>query len=121
VLSLEGAIGAAGGVTSAVDLSMLAALGGAVREATAALEGYDHAGALEAVERFFWMFCDDYLELVKARAYGTGPGAESARGALRSALGVLLRLFAPFMPFRDGRGVVLVAGGVGAPRAVAVG
>jgi valyl-tRNA synthetase len=96
VLSLEGP---AGVVTDAVDESMLAVLDGAVRSVTQALEGYDHAGALEAVERFFWMFCDDYLELVKARAYGSGAGAESARGALRSALGVLLRLFAPFLPF----------------------
>ncbi len=96
VLSLEGTAGA---VTEAVDESMLAVLDGVVREATAALEGYDHTGALDAIERFFWMFCDDYLELVKPRAYSSGPGAESARGALRLALGVLLRLFAPFMPF----------------------
>jgi valyl-tRNA synthetase len=96
VLSLEGAAGPA---TAAVDRSMLAALDDVVRSATAALESYDHAGALEATERFFWMFCDDYLELVKTRAYGSGAGASSARGALRTALSVLLRLFAPFLPF----------------------
>ena len=95
-LSLEGA---AGPVTAAVDRSMLAALDDVVRSSTAALDSYDHAGALEATERFFWMFCDDYLELVKARAYGSGAGASSARGALRAALSVLLRLFAPFLPF----------------------
>jgi valyl-tRNA synthetase len=106
VLSLPGSesagselAGPAGPVTSAVDRSLLAALDGVVRGVSAALEGYDHTGALEAIERFFWMFCDDYLELVKTRAYGSGPGAASARGALRAALGVLLRLFAPFMPF----------------------
>jgi valyl-tRNA synthetase len=102
VLSLEGPAGPA---TSPVDQSLLAALDGVVGEASAALFGYDHAGALEAVERFFWMFCDDYLELVKARAYGPGAagsadeGGASARGTLRQALDVLLRLFAPFMPF----------------------
>jgi valyl-tRNA synthetase len=96
VLSLEGRAGPA---TAAVDRSLLAALDGMVREASAALSGYDHTSALEVIERFFWMFCDDYLELVKARAYGPGAGGESARGTLRQALAVLLRLFAPFMPF----------------------
>jgi valyl-tRNA synthetase len=103
VLSVEGdgdgGDGSAGPVTAAVDRSMLAALDDVVRSSTAALDSYDHAGALEATERFFWMFCDDYLELVKARAYGAGAGASSARGALRTALSVLLRLFAPFLPF----------------------
>jgi valyl-tRNA synthetase len=102
VLSLDATIGP---ITEPVDLSLLAALDGVVRSATAALADYDHAGALEAIERFFWMFCDDYLELVKERAYGgdpgaaPSPGAASARGALRAALSVLLRLFAPFLPF----------------------
>jgi valyl-tRNA synthetase len=96
VLSLDGP---AGPVTSPVDQSLLASLRSTAAEATAALEAFDHSGAIEAVERFFWMFCDDYLELVKARAYGPGAGGESARGALREALDVLLRLFAPFLPF----------------------
>ncbi len=96
VLSLEPVEGE---ITHAIDLSMLATLSQAVREATQALEGYDHTAAIEAIERFFWMFCDDYLELVKARAYGSGAAAGSAQSALREALNVMLRLFAPFMPF----------------------
>ena len=80
---------------------MLERLAGVIGQCTRALDGYDHTAALAAAEEFFWFFCDDYLELVKGRAYGErgeGPGA-SARAALRLALAVMLRLFAPFLPF----------------------
>ncbi|MBF4462245.1 MULTISPECIES: valine--tRNA ligase [unclassified Rathayibacter] len=84
-------------ITEALDLSMLATLDAVVAEATGALGRYDHARALETTEAFFWTFCDDYLELVKERAYGED--GSSAAAALHLALDALLRLFAPFLPF----------------------
>jgi valyl-tRNA synthetase len=87
-------------VTHALDAAMLATLDRVVRDATAAFEAYDHARALEITEAFFWTFCDDYLELVKERAYNqTDVGQASAALALRTALSTLLRLLAPVLAF----------------------
>ncbi|CAN5286803.1 valine--tRNA ligase [soil metagenome] len=83
-------------VTNPLDIDMLAELAVVVRDATKAYEDYDHARALEVTEQFFWTFCDDYLELVKERAY---TGEASSVTALRQAIDVLLRLLAPVIPF----------------------
>jgi valyl-tRNA synthetase len=90
-------------VTESIDLSMLAQLERVVAQATDAFESYDHTRALELSETFFWSFTDDYLELVKERAYGQGGASPAARDsavlALRQALSVITRLLAPFVPF----------------------
>lgn len=95
-------------VIEPLDRAMLAMVSGVVERATAALESYDHTRALELTETCFWTFCDDYLELVKDRAYdrdGAYADAEqanrvrSARVALNLTVDTFLRLLAPVLPY----------------------
>ncbi|HHW84319.1 MAG TPA: valine--tRNA ligase [Actinomycetales bacterium] len=92
-------------VTVPFDRAMLAGLAAVVEQATASLEAYDHTKALEVTETFFWNFCDDYLELVKDRAYNqdgeycSPEESLSANTALVIAVDTMLRLFAPVLPF----------------------
>jgi valyl-tRNA synthetase len=95
-------------VTEPLDRSAMARMAQVVDEATHDLEGYEHSKALESIETFFWQFCDDYIELVKNRAYGTADitGKVPSDGSVRSArttlglgLDAFARLLAPYLPF----------------------
>jgi valyl-tRNA synthetase len=105
-------------IASELDRAFAGELRALVARATSGFESFDQAQALQETESFFWTrFTDTYLELAKARARGEGPpgskdgppgaqaegGGEVARGSavatLRFGLSVLLRLFAPTLPY----------------------
>ncbi|MEW1821781.1 valine--tRNA ligase [Arthrobacter sp. NPDC080031] len=88
-------------LTNPLDRALLAQLADVVAQSTKAFDNYDYARALQITESFFWQFTDDYVELIKDRAYGAAGETEQASvlAALATTLDSLLRLFAPFLPF----------------------
>src|SRR6476620_1153711 len=88
-------------LTNPLDRALLAQLADVVAQSTKAFDNYDYARALQLTESFFWQFTDDYVELIKDRAYGAAgdPEQASVLAALATTLDTLLRLFAPFLPF----------------------
>jgi len=88
---------AEGPIAAELDRAFAHRLAGLVERVTASLDEFDFAHALQDTESFFWNdFTDTFIELAKARAREGDP---SAVAALRLGLGVLLRLFAPVLPY----------------------
>ena len=99
-----GELPALAAVGEELDRGFLDHLRGLVERATASFDDYDYATALAQTEEFFWdSFTDTYIELAKNRAKGIGGVSTGARASavagLDCALQVLVRLFAPVLPY----------------------
>ena len=90
-------------ITATLDKWIITRLHRAAAKASNEFEQYEYASALRAIEDFFWNdFCDNYLELVKKRAYDEAgddkAGQMSAVYTIYHCLDGILRLFAPIVP-----------------------
>ena len=88
-------------ITEPVDQAWLLSLLKVKQQALLDLESYQHQKALKDIETHFWLFCDDYLELIKARSYRLkgSKRALSAKTSLDLSLFLFLQLFAPYLPY----------------------
>ncbi len=91
-------------ISEVMDHWILSKLNHAISDATQHFQKFDYCNALRSIEQFFWSsFCDNYLELVKARAYGTqkcftSEHNVSALSALNHLLKCIVSMFHPFFP-----------------------
>ncbi|MFP3011895.1 MAG: valine--tRNA ligase [Rickettsia sp.] len=90
-------------ITNEFDQWMINKLVELVKLATSELQNYEYANAMHLTEKFFWaVFCDNYLEISKNRAYdeenNNPSGQYSSILTLYHTMQTLLKLFAPFIP-----------------------
>lgn len=90
-------------ITNDFDKWMINKLVELVKYTTQEFQNYEYANAMHLTEKFFWaIFCDNYLEISKTRAYDeeneNPTGQYSAILTLYHVMQVLLKLFAPFLP-----------------------
>ena len=87
-----------------LDYSFLYGLFNLIEKATESMLEFSYAKAISDIENFFWTnFTDTYIELSKVRAKGDSNIKESSKlsavATLNFSFKILLRLFAPFLPF----------------------
>lgn len=86
-----------------IDKWILAKADHAIIESTKYLEKFEFAKARSEAEKFFWTFCDFYLEIIKDRLYNPENHSDKSRlgaqMALAQSLKTALKLFAPYLPF----------------------
>lgn len=91
------------GISEDIDVSFMMELETIVQDVSGDYQQYRFSEGLKRTEDFFYKsFTDIYLELAKARLKGlsgSGRAGNSAAVTLQRALSILLRLFAPVMPF----------------------
>lgn len=90
-----------GEIPGQVDRWFLGELDALIKKATKAMDEYQFDEAFRAIRVFTWeVLADNYIELIKARLYGQdGPAKRAAQNALYTAIDVIVRLMAPFIPF----------------------
>lgn len=88
-------------INQPVDLALVEQMNSLLSKSTEAFEHYDYSTALLQTEELFWKYCDYYIELVKARAYGDEKTSarSSALSTMLHSYKLFLQLFAPFLPY----------------------
>ena len=88
-------------IKQTIDRAWMKSLIGVQIQALDNLSEYKHKKALESIEQHFWLFCDNYLELIKARVYQLKGKEEGVSGqeSLSASLYLFLQMLAPYLPY----------------------